>query len=102
MISNFARILRNVVLAKDFVGRFGGDEFMVVLYESGREEAEVLLGDLKAQIESFNKYSKSSPISYAHGYAVSGDYRECTLRTLMDKADHSMYMNKQKEKGTNR
>lgn len=102
LISNFARILRNVVLAKDFVGRFGGDEFMVVLYESGREEAEVFLGDLKAQIENFNKYSKSSPISYAHGYAVSGDYRECTLRTLMDKADHSMYMNKQKEKGTNR
>ena len=31
LISNFARILRNVVLAKDFVGRFGGDEFMVVL-----------------------------------------------------------------------
>lgn len=58
--------------------------------------------DLKAQTENFNKYSKSSPISYAHGYAVSGDYRECTLRTLMDKADHSMYMNKQKEKGTNR
>lgn len=102
LISNFARILRNVVLAKDFVGRFGGDEFMVVLYESGREEAEVFLGDLKAQIENFNKYSKSSPISYAHGYAVSGDYSECTLRTLMDKADHSMYMNKQKEKGTNR
>lgn len=45
---------------------------MVVLYESGREEAEVFLGDLKAQIENFNKYSKSSPISYAHGYAVSG------------------------------
>lgn len=75
---------------------------MVVLYESGREEAEVLLDNLKAQIENFNKYSKSSPISYAHGYAVSGDYSECTLRTLMDKADHSMYMNKQKEKGTNR
>ncbi len=99
LISNFARILRNVVLAKDFVGRFGGDEFMVVMYESGREEAEELLNDLEAQIEDFNKYSKNPPISYAHGYAISKDYSECTLRTLMDKADHYMYINKQKEKG---
>lgn len=102
LILNFARILRNVIPAKDFVGRFGGDEFMVILYESGREEAENLLKDLENQIEEFNKYSKNTPISYAHGYALSVDYRECTLRTLMDKADHSMYVNKQKEKGQSR
>lgn len=102
LISNFARILRNVVPAKDFVGRFGGDEFMVVLYQSDRKEAENSLKNLKDQIEEFNRYSKNPPISYAHGYALSRDYSECTLRTLMDKADHSMYLNKQKEKGQKR
>ncbi|WP_448781509.1 hypothetical protein [Blautia sp.] len=37
-------------------------------------------------------------ISYSHGWALSTDYNECTLRTLFDKADKYMYENKQQSK----
>jgi len=37
-------------------------------------------------------------ISYAYGYSYSMNYKDCTLRNLLDKADHEMYLNKQAQK----
>ena len=98
LIANFARILRNTIPSMDFVGRCGGDEFMVVVYHT--DEAQIIshLETLRDEVERFNQYGKHTPISYAFGWAVSTEYKECTLRTLFDKADHYMYLNKQKSK----
>lgn len=98
LISNFARIVRNVIPAKDYVGRYGGDEFMAVIYETDEKNVEEILERLEVEIGRFNEYGKHIPISYAHGWAMSTSFRECTLRTLFDKADHSMYLNKQRQK----
>lgn len=98
LIANFARILRNTIPSMDFVGRCGGDEFMVVVYHTDETQIIAHLESLKEEIERFNQYGKHTPISYAFGWAVSTEYTECTLRTLFDKADHYMYLNKQKSK----
>ena len=98
LIVNFAHLLRNSVPAKDFVGRYGGDEFVVVIYDTSREEVVNILNKLKNEVEYFNSYGKNTKISYAHGWALSSDYEHCTLRTLLDKADRRMYDNKQQEK----
>ncbi len=98
LIASFARVLRNVVPAKDFVGRYGGDEFVAVLYDIKNDTVNDVLTQLHDEVIQFNSYGKNIPISYAQGWAVSTDYKECTLRTLFDKADHFMYMNKQRVK----
>ena len=98
LIANFARILRNTVPPKDFIGRYGGDEFMVVLYHADRAKIERVLSDLKQEIDQFNQYGKNTKISYAQGWALSTDYTHCTLRSLFDKADQYMYQNKQRSK----
>lgn len=43
MIANFAHILRKVVPEKDFVGRYGGDEFIAILYDTTSAQADELL-----------------------------------------------------------
>ena len=94
-----ASILRNVIPQKDFVGRYGGDEFIVILHEvSSKQYVEDLIHDLAEEIDHFNGTEKHTPISFAYGYTLSSDYEECTLRTLLDKADHNMYINKKKTK----
>ena len=98
LIASFARVLRNVVPAKDFVGRYGGDEFVAVLYDIGENTVNDVLTELHDEVIQFNSYGKNIPISYAQGWAVSTDYKDCTLRTLFDKADHFMYMNKHRVK----
>lgn len=98
LIMNFARILRNTVPPKDFVGRYGGDEFMVVLYDADRAKIDRVLADLKNEIEQFSQYGENTEIRYAQGWALSTEYAHCTLRSLFDKADQFMYENKQRSK----
>lgn len=98
LIMNFARLLRNAVPAKDFVGRYGGDEFIVVLYNADKEKVETTLEKLQESVDEFNHYGKNVKISYAQGWTLSTDYTECTLRTLFNQADKYMYDNKQKKK----
>ena len=94
LIASFARVLRNVIPAKDFVGRYGGDEFVVILYNIGENTVNNVLTQLHNEIMQFNRCGNNIPISYAQGWAVSTDYTDWTLRTLFDKADHFMYTNK--------
>ena len=98
LIMNFARLLRNAVPAKDFVGRYGGDEFIVILYNADREKVDATLARLQESVDEFNHYGKNVKINYAQGWTLSTDYTECTLRTLFNQADKYMYDNKQKKK----
>ena len=98
MIANFAHILRKVVPEKDFVGRFGGDEFIAILYDTTSGQADELLEKLHATIKQYHSSNMPDAISYAYGYSYSMNYKDCTLRNLLDKADHEMYLNKQAQK----
>ena len=98
LILNFARILRQTVPEKDFVGRYGGDEFIVVLYDATQAELKQLLKDLQHAVDRFNQNEEAIKISYAEGWAISTDYVHCNLRMLFDKADKYMYANKQRNK----
>lgn len=43
LIVKFAGLLRRVFPEKDFVGRYGGDEFMVVIYDTDKAEVDEIL-----------------------------------------------------------
>ena len=99
MIANFAHILRKVVPEKDYVGRYGGDEFIAILYDTTSGQADELLEKLHATIKQYHSSNMPDAISYAYGYSYSMNYKDCTLRNLLDKADHEMYLNKQAQRG---
>lgn len=98
LIANFSRLLRNAVPSKDFVGRYGGDEFLAVLYQTNRDDVEKVLLGLQQDVDEFNSYGKGAAISYAQGWVISSDYDHCTMQTLFDAADKYMYINKQRSK----
>ncbi len=99
MILNFAKLLRKVVPLKYFVGRFGGDEFIVIAEEiSGREEAEEMVHKIKDMIMKFNGLRGEFQINYACGYALSEDYPETSLADLLNEADINMYEDKIRSK----
>ena len=95
LILNFAKLLRSVIPEKDFVGRYGGDEFMVVIYNTSKTEIEDILKQLSREKDRLNSSGNNMPIDYACGWAISDAYSECTIQMLLDKADYYMYENKQ-------
>ena len=95
LIVKFAGLLRSVFPEKDFVGRYGGDEFMAVIYHTGKTEIEELLQSLCREKDRLNSNEAQIPIDYACGWAISTDEETYTLQMLLDKADSDMYENKQ-------
>lgn len=99
MILNFAKLLRKVVPLQYFVGRFGGDEFIVIAENiSGREEAEELVQKLKDMILRFNGLRGEFQINYACGFAFSEDYPGTNISDLLNEADIKMYEDKVRTK----
>ena len=95
MIYSFANLLRQVVPRQYFVGRFGGDEFIMIAEGiSGKGEIKALLRDVQELIEFFNKNNKNFQLSYSSGYAYSGDHEGVSLGELLRLADEYMYANK--------
>ena len=97
LILNFARLLRNAVPAPNFVGRYGGDEFMAVISDATREETEAILNRLEKDVAEFNCLHHGGQfveVSYACGVAHSSEFPNCSFRVLFDRADKCMYENK--------
>lgn len=98
LIGNFASILRKATEIHEyklFVGRYGGDEFMVYYSSSDEIEVQLYLEEIKYLTEVFNKKEKKFQISYAAGYAVfTKEQNELTMQDLFNAADAAMYKNK--------
>ena len=98
LIANFARLLRNAVPSPNFVGRYGGDEFMAVIYDASQEKVELILEQLGQAAQEFNRLNHGGgqfvEVNYAYGWALSTEYPNCSFRVLFDQADKNMYENK--------
>ncbi|MFI3170121.1 MAG: GGDEF domain-containing protein [Faecalibacterium sp.] len=98
LIQTFARLIKEgaKVHNKDvFIGRYGGDEFMVYYNNINADELRLYLQEVAFLTQSFNNNETRFQVSYAAGYAIS--IREkpgITLRQLFDIADKDMYRNK--------
>ena len=95
LIMNFSKLLRSVIPEKDFVGRYGGDEFIAVIYHTNEAEIKEILKVLYREKDRLNSYENKIPIDYACGWALSSDNMSCTMQMLLDDADVNMYKNKQ-------
>ncbi|WP_195479669.1 GGDEF domain-containing protein [Coprococcus comes] len=95
LILNFSKFLRSVIPEKDFVGRYGGDEFIAVIYHTNEAEIKEILKGLYREKDRLNSYENQIPIDYACGWALSSDNMSCTMQMLLDDADANMYKNKQ-------
>ena len=101
MIYSFAKLLRQAVPNKYFVGRFGGDEFILIAKNiNGKEEIEQLRQKIRSSIEQFNKENKEFQLSYSAGAAYSGDYENISIQELLHIADAAIYANKKQIKKT--
>lgn len=102
LIRDFATILNmcsSEILDNSFVGRFGGDEFIVFFFTNNKDIADVFLDRVCELVQTFNCCNEVYKISYAVGCAYSNDYeKNISIRELLEIADKSMYKNKYEKK----
>jgi diguanylate cyclase (GGDEF)-like protein len=66
-----AATLKSSVRKSDLVGRLGGDEFSVLLYDTDLQGAKIVADRMLEQLRVKTKISKS-PIGFSIGVAVFG------------------------------
>lgn len=95
-----AYVIHNLVRETDFVARYGGDEFVIVLPETTAEQAMAIAERIRSYIE---KYSFGASRGYeiyltaSFGVAAFPDHGQ-TPQELIQQADRAMYKAKESNK----
>jgi diguanylate cyclase (GGDEF)-like protein len=96
-IVTVAGVLKNAISPKDFCCRYGGDEFMLIVHPSSKEEIDALQEKIRALIEEDNdkRGSSSYHLSLSFGFTPleKGSLPE---ETYVKKADILLYQSKNK------
>ncbi len=100
LIKQFGGILRKAIREEDFVGRYGGDEFVAVLQNVDEAVVKLVINRIEEETGKYNKRVRmnleegQAQISYAYGYALSNNIVNCSMEVLLNAADANMYDNK--------
>jgi len=103
VLIKLAGTLQEEIRRQDILGRYGGDEFMIILPETTGEDAAALMERCRWKVEKipYEEDSGSSPVSVTISAGIAeftgGDH---SIEDLIDRADRAMY--KAKQNGRNR
>ena len=95
MIVKFSEIMRKTFASCEFLCRWGGDEFVVVVRNANLEKMENYDKAIHAAVENYNKSGAKPEIYFACGYALSTEFSDISRDELLTKADKRMYSDKQ-------
>ncbi|MFW6273959.1 MAG: diguanylate cyclase [Halanaerobium sp.] len=89
-----AEILEKSARNEDIVARIGGDEFAIILPETGFETADKIYQRIKSNIKNYNQQHKLvKNLDISLGFSVKVNYEQ-NLDQIFKKADKMMYNNK--------
>jgi diguanylate cyclase (GGDEF)-like protein/PAS domain S-box-containing protein len=99
LLKNFAQILQSCFRSSDVVSRVGGDEFAVLLPETGSHALDKATVRIDKAIKEYNQTNPYLPLSVSVGKAIRMDNRS-SLREIYKEADNRMYRNKLQRSGS--
>lgn len=95
--------MKNNIRKKDFIFRYGGDEFVIVFPKTSKEDANNILLRICNAIKEGNSKRKYQ-LSLSYGLCDYNEYDGCDINfmDLVVNADEKMYQNKNKNKNIKR
>lgn len=95
----FVKLLKSCLRTDDFIARFGGDEFCLVLDIGDRVRLEEVVGRIDTCIDEHNRSGKQPyTLSCSMGYAVYDCHLSMDVEAFLRKIDMLMYEHKQVSK----
>jgi len=91
MLKQTAEILRNSCRSEDIISRWGGDEFVIFLPQTTRENANTICNRIYEKCKE--TYIKDIPLSLALGSATQNSTEKSLAETITE-AEESMYKQK--------
>ena len=99
ILSRVGRITKSSLRDSDVVGRYGGEEFIILLPNADQNAAKLVAEKIRINIEESNLISKDYPLTVSLGISTY-PYHGYMKEELIEKADQALYQ--AKEDGRNR
>ena len=95
VLYEFSRVVSNRVREQDYFGRFGGEEFLLILTEIAPDEALSVLNRIREaiQLQVFSYDGKHIPLTVSIGFTPARPDEK--VDDLIERADNALYQAKQ-------
>jgi diguanylate cyclase (GGDEF)-like protein len=87
----FAQLMKKTLRNSDYIFRYGGEEFVIILNDTDYRQASIILNRLREEAESFD-YPQIGSITISIGYALME--KELGISSIIDMADSALYFSK--------
>jgi len=100
-LESIADILRKSFRERDFIARYAGDEFIIILEVDGPSDLDKAIERIRKNITQFNE-TKITPyqIDISMGYAIYSGINTMTAEAFLNQIDQLMYEEKKAKKRT--
>jgi diguanylate cyclase len=94
------QFLAQQVRGTDFVGRYGGEEFVMILVETTIEQAAVVAEKIRAGVAALGFHFKNSPVTVTASCGITAFREGDSIDLAFNRADQALY--RAKGEGRNR
>lgn len=94
VLTKVSKVIKKNISSKDFVGRYGGEEFIIVLPELDSKKTLKIAEDLRKKIQNKATIVNNVEITVSMGIASYPDHA-LDIKSLIEKADQALYSAKQ-------
>ncbi len=100
ILSSVGKILKRYIRQVDFVGRYGGEEFLIILPNSDIKQAFHFANKVRSIIDSYKFMYKKERIAIGVSCGLAQRSRQKSMKETVEEADKMLY--RAKEAGRNR
>lgn len=94
VIKSLAQLLRKRLRKTDIIGRYGGEEFAIVMANTPLEEAEKVINMIREQFAKIHHISDVAECSCTFSAGISAFPRYSTVADIIDASDQALYQAK--------
>lgn len=91
LLKQFSLILTSAALSTGFVGRNGGNKFLVLFEECGPEKLNHFLSDITRKVDAYNRMPNTAPLKFRAGSALNSEEHLDKITDLISLANQRIY-----------
>ncbi len=95
VLKDTALIIKNTIRKSDIIARWGGEEFLILLPNTTKEESFDIAEKIRKNIKSKQYNFFKDKVSVTVSIGISEDNRSCKIDNIVGEADKNMYIAKE-------